>query len=305
MVVLEDALHKKHLARFFAFLLLIASLSIGCSTQAGTVTETVTSLTGCHPLIPAVILVLLVGYVILHGSKAITGLCSVLVPVMAAFYLISCLLLLAINHDTVLPAISLILRSAFTKKAALSGVAGGAFLISARYGIARGLFTNEAGIGTAPLAFVPEEEITPQRASLLSMSAVFFDTVILCVLTGVVIVSSLLKSPGLSSGYTATTLTTAAFSVLPLGRELLSLSLVAFAYATLVGWSYFGAQSVRYLFDDHSLKIYRICYLFMVFLGSLLSLPLIFEGTDTVNALMVIPNVIALFALSHEIKTPG
>ena len=123
----------------------------------------------------------------------------------------------------------------------------------------------------------------------------------MCSLTGVVIVSSLLKNPALANGYSATTLTTAAFSVLPLGRELLSISLIAFAYATLVGWSYFGAQAVIYLFGSSSLKVYRICYLFMIFLGSLLSLPFVFELTDFINALMVLPNVYALLSLKDQI----
>ncbi len=304
MYVLEHALNNKTAGKVFAFLLLIASFGIGCSTQAGTVTETVSTLTGISPVITGLLLVVFVGYVILHGSKAITKLCSILVPAMAVVYLISCVLLLFINRDFFLPSLRLIVSSSFTPTAALGGIAGGSLLFSARYGIARGLFTNEAGIGTAPLAFTENKESSPQKAALLSMSAVFWDTIILCALTGIVIVSSLLKSPSLADGYTATTLTSAAFSKLPGGELLLGISLIAFAYATLVGWSYFGAQAVTYLFGSGALHTYRICYLGMIFLGALLSLPLIWEMTDFINACMVLPNVTALFLLRRDIKPP-
>ncbi len=304
MYVLEHALKNKTAGRMFAFLLLIASFGIGCSTQAGTVSETMSGLTGVSPIVTGLLLVLFVGYVILHGSSSIKKFCSILVPSMAILYLAACLLLLVQNHAYLFPALRLILSSAFTPTAAIGGIAGGSFLISARYGIARGLFTNEAGIGTAPLAFTGDKKSSPEKAALLSMSAVFWDTVILCALTGIVIVSSLLKAPALAESYSATTLTTAAFSFLPCGELLLGISLIAFAYATLIGWSYFGAQAVTYLFGTTALPVYRICYLGMVFLGSVLSLPLIWEMTDFINACMVLPNVYALLSLHRDIRPP-
>lgn len=304
MYVLEHALGSKKAGRFFAYLLLIASFGIGCSTQAGTVTETVSSLAGTAPAITGLILVFFVGYVILHGSQAITKLCSILVPLMAVLYLGACLVLLVLNSSHILPALRLIMASAFSPAAALGGIAGGSFLLSARYGIARGLFTNEAGLGTAPLAFTENAESSPEKAALLSMSAVFWDTVVLCALTGIVIISSLLRVPSLAGQYTATTLTSAAFSLLPCGELLLGISLIAFAYATLIGWSYFGAQAVSYLFGETALPVYRICYLGMIFLGSILSLPLIWELTDFINACMVLPNITALFLLRGSVKTP-
>ncbi|MBQ9767743.1 MAG: sodium:alanine symporter family protein [Lachnospiraceae bacterium] len=304
MYVLEHALKNKKAGRLFAYLLLIASFGIGCSTQAGTVTETVSALADISPELTGLFLVLAVGYVILHGSKAITKFCSVLVPLMAILYLLACLILLAMNAPYIGPALRLILTSAFSPTAALGGIAGGSFLLSARYGIARGLFTNEAGIGTAPLAFTENKESSPEKAALLSMSAVFWDTVILCALTGLVIISSLLREPSLAEHYTATTLASAAFSLLPYGELLLGISLIAFAYATLIGWSYFGAQAVTYLFGESSLTVYRLCYLCMIFLGSVLSLPLIWELTDFINACMVLPNVLALFLLRKTVKAP-
>ena len=304
MYVLEHALNKKSAGRLFAFLLLIASFGIGCSTQAGTVTETVTSLTGLPAILTGGILVFLVGYVILHGSSAIKRLCSILVPAMAVFYFIACIFILVINHSYILPAFRYILASAFTPTAALGGIAGGSFLFSARYGIARGLFTNEAGLGTAPLAFTEQKESSPEKAALLSMSAVFWDTVILCALTGIVIVSSTLRYPSLAEGYSPTMLTSAAFSLLPGGEALLGISLIAFAYATLIGWSYFGAQAVVYLFGNSALPTYRLCYLGMIFLGAILSLPLIWEMTDFINACMVIPNILALLLLYSDIRPP-
>lgn len=304
MYVLEHVLQNKAAGRLFAFLLLIASFGVGCSTQAGTVTETLSSLAGISPGITGILLVLLVGYVILHGSAAVTKLCSVLVPAMALLYLASCILLLLLNCNYILPSLRLILSSAFSPTAALGGIAGGSFLFSARYGIARGLFTNEAGLGTAPLAFSGQKESSPEKAALLSMSAVFWDTVILCALTGIVIISTLLRTPSLASAYTATTLTSAAFSLLPGGELLLGISLIAFAYATLIGWSYFGSQGAVYLFGEGSLPTYRICYLGMIYLGAILSLPLIWEITDFINACMVVPNVITLFLLRKKITPP-
>lgn len=304
MYVLEHALKTKSAGKVFAFLLLIASFGIGCSTQAGTVSETVSALTGITPAVTGIVLILFVGYVILHGSGSIKKFCSLLVPAMGILYLLSCLLLLFLNHEFLFPALRLIVSSAFTPTAALGGIAGGSLLISARYGIARGLFTNEAGIGTSPLAFTETKESSPEKAALLSMSAVFWDTVILCALTGIVIISSLLRAPSLADTYTATTLTSAAFSLLPYGELILGISLIAFAYATLIGWSYFGAQAVTYLFGNSGLPTYRFCYLGMIFLGSVLSLPLIWEMTDFINACMVLPNVIALFLLQHNIRPP-
>lgn len=305
MYVFSHTLGLKKLGALFAFLLLTASFGVGCSTQAGTVSETLHSLAGLAPAVSGILLVLFVGYVILHGSAAITKLCSILVPFMAVLYLFFCLILLFLNHAAFFPSLRLILVSAFCPRAAAGGFAGGSFLLSARYGIARGLFTNEAGLGTAPLAFVEEKKSSPEKAALLSMSAVFFDTVILCALTGIVIVSSMLLHPGLADGFSQTELTNAAFSLLPGGRLFLGISLIAFAYATLIGWSYFGAQAVTYLFGADSLKTYRLCYLGMVFLGSILSLPLIWELTDVINACMVVPNVLALLLLRKEILPPG
>ena len=304
MYVLEHGLSNKTAGRLFAVLLLVASFGIGCSTQAGTVSETLSDIAGISPVFTGLLLVFFVGYVILHGSDTIRSFCSRLVPAMALVYLAACLLLLILNHAYLLPALRLILTSAFTPTAALGGIAGGSFLFSARYGIARGLFTNEAGIGTAPLAFAENKKSSPEQAALLSMSAVFWDTVILCALTGIVIISSLLRTPGLATSYTATTLTSAAFSILPCGELILGISLIAFAYATLIGWSYFGAQAVHYLFGASALPTYRLCYLGMVFLGSVLSLPLIWEMTDFLNACMVLPNIFALFSLWRDIQPP-
>ena len=305
MYVWETALHNRIIGKLFALLLIIASFGIGCSTQAGTVTESVFLLTGTSPAVTGLLLVLAVGYVILHGSGTIKKMCGVLVPAMAFFYIIACLLLLFLNRNFLLPSLELIFSSAFTPTATLGGIAGGSFLFSARYGIARGLFTNEAGLGTAPLAFTDDKQKSnPEKAALLSMSAVFLDTVILCALTGIVILSALLRHPGIAASYSPTTLTSAAFAMLPGGDIFLSLSLIAFAFATLVGWSHFGAQAASYLFGDTSLHTYRLCYLGMIYVGSVLSLPLVWEMTDFINACMVVPNALALLLLYRHIKPP-
>lgn len=305
MYLLSERLGKLQLGRLFAFFLLLSAFGVGCSTQAKTASDTLTELFGLSPYLSGLLLVLLIGYVILHGSEMISGVCSFLVPIMAVLYLICCIIL-AVKTIRYLPAaLLLIIRSAFVPGAALGGILGGSVTAAARYGVARGLFTNEAGLGTGPLAYLHEKKNSPEGAALLSMSSVFFDTVVLCALTGLIVVSSLLQFPTLLQKATPTTLVHAAFSLLPGGRFLLGISLLLFAGATLVGWSSFGEQAVCYLYGEASVSAYRLCYLAMIFLGCILSLPLIWELTDFLSACMIWPNLYALYLLRREIKLPG
>ncbi len=305
MYVLEQGLGQKWMAVLFCFFTLIASYGVGCSTQARAITQTLHTLWGLPEYIVGIVVAFIVGLVIVGGIKSIGKICSRLVPAMGIFYILSCLVLLAINSPYLLSAIRLILHSAFLPSKLPAAVAGGfigsTIKTAARYGIARGLFTNEAGIGTAAIAAAGAKTSGPSRQALISMSATFWDTVVICAVTGLVIVTDLIKNPSSLEGYSFTELTTAAFSAIPFGSVVLGLSLVAFAIATLIGWSYFGEKAVEYLFGKSGIGTYRICYIVMIFVGSVMSLELVWELTDLVNAFMALPNLVCLFYLRKKV----
>ncbi len=305
MYALEYGLNKKWLAVLFCIFTLIASYCVGCSTQARAVTETAHTLWNLPEYLVGLGIALLVGMVIVGGIKSIGKICSRLVPAMGFFYIFACLILLVLNIKYLIPALGLILEAAFSPARLPAAVAGGfigsTIRTAARYGIARGLFTNEAGLGSAAIAAAGAKTSHPSRQALISMSATFWDTVVMCAITGLVIVTNLLKNPSSASGYSFAELTTAAFVAIPFGNILLGLSLIAFATATLIGWSYFGEKAVEYLFGKSGIGTYRICYIVMIFVGSIMSLELVWEMTDLVNAVMAIPNLICLFLLRKQI----
>lgn len=303
MVVWEDGLKRPKIARLFCWFTLAASFGVGCSTQARAVTEATTSVWNL-PLLPVgIALAVLVGIVLLGGAKSIGKICSFLVPCMGAFYLLACCFLLYCNRSYLWDALCLIIGSAFSFRSVTGGVLGSSILLAARYGIARGLFTNEAGLGSAPIAAASGAVTTPKTQSLVLMSATFWDTVVMCGITGLVIISTYLRSPSLFYFRTAGDYTSAAFSTLPFaGDELLAIALIAFAVATLIGWSFFGEKAAEYLFGSSGTSTYRLCYVFMIFVGSQLSLQLVWELCDFLNALMAVPNLISLLLLRKQIK---
>jgi AGCS family alanine or glycine:cation symporter len=309
MYALEHGVGKKWLAVLFSFFTLIASYGVGCSTQARAVTQTLHTLWGLPEYIVGIFVAFIVGLVIVGGIKSIGKICSALVPAMGIFYILGCMVLLVINLPYLYSAIELILKSAFLPSKLPVAVAGGfigsTIKSAARYGIARGLFTNEAGIGSAAIAAAGAKTSSPGRQALISMSATFWDTVVICAITGLVIVTNLIKNPASTGGYAFTELTTAAFSTIPFGTVFLGLSLIAFAIATLIGWSYFGEKAVEYLFGKSGIGTYRICYILMIYVGSIMSLELVWELTDLVNAFMALPNLICLFFLRKQILPYG
>lgn len=308
MYALEYGLNKKWLAILFCIFTLMASYGVGCSTQARAVTETAKTLWNLPEYGVGMIVAVLVGLVIVGGVNSIGKICSKLVPAMGLFYILGCIILLIINLPYLLPAIKLIITSAFVSSHLPAAVAGGfigsTLRSAARYGIARGLFTNEAGLGSAAIAAAGAKTSHPSRQALISMSATFWDTVVMCAITGLVIVTNLLKNPASAKGYSFAELTTAAFRSIPLGNIMLGLSLIAFAVATLIGWSYFGEKAVEYLFGKSGINTYRLCYIVMIFVGSIMSLELVWEMTDLVNAFMAVPNLVCLFLLRKQITKP-
>lgn len=305
MYTIEYGLKNKWLAALFAFFTLAASYGVGCSTQARAITETANTLWGLPEYMVGIVIAITVGLVIVGGIKSIGKICTKLVPSMGAFYLFACIIILIINRNFLLQSLQIILYSAFLPSrlpaAVAGGFIGGGLKIAARYGIARGLFTNESGLGSAAIAAAGAKTPHPSRQALISMSATFWDTVIMCAITGLVIVSNLLKNPSSVKGYSFTELTTAAFSPLPFGRSALGISLIAFAIATLIGWSYFGEKAAEYLFGKSGINTYRLCYIIMIFVGSIMSLKLVWELTDFVNAFMALPNLICLIILRKKI----
>lgn len=301
MYVLEQGLHKKPIAILYAFCVVLASLGVGCATQSNSMSNTLKYLWKIPVDVSGIVAAVLIGFVLIEGFTAIEKYCMKLVPFMSAFYLFACLLLLVINYQYILPGISLIFRSAFAFPAISGGIIGSAI----RYGISRGLFTNEAGLGSAGIAAAASSTENMERQALISMTATFWDTVVMCALTGIVIITNLLHYPASIKGKNIGGLTHAAFEALPFGSYLLGICLVLFAFATLIGWSYFGQQAFLYLFPKKHLKIYQIMYMVFIFLGAVLSLDLVWEITDTVNIFLAIPNLIALFALRKLIKAPS
>ncbi len=302
MYVLEHGLHSKPLAVIYSFLVLAASYGVGCSTQSNSITDVTSDLWGLSPYIVGFITALITGLVIIGGIKSIGNICSKLVPAMGIFYILACVVLLVINSRFLLPAFQLILRSAFLPNAMAGGFIGSTIKSAARYGIARGLFSNEAGIGTAAIAAASAKTNHPHNQALVSMSATFWDTVIMCGITGLVIVSNILKNPLSAKGASASELTTIAFEQIPYGGYILGLSIIAFAAATLIGWSYFGEKAVVYLFGKEGIGTYRVCYIVMIFIGAVLSLEFVWELSDLINAFMIVPNVLSIWFLYRDIK---
>lgn len=301
MVVLEHTLHKKGLARVYAAAVIFAACGMSCSTQSRAFTDAAVSF-GLPRIPVGIALALLVGIVIIGGAQRIHKFCIRLVPLMGGLFLFCCVLVLLKNFAYLPGALALMLRSAFSLKAVTAGTLSGAFMSAIRYGVTRGLFTNEAGLGTAAIAAADAETPNPQTQALISMTATFWDTVVICALTGLAILTTALAAPESLKGFSMNELTTAAFSRLSAGGPvLLNLCLMAFAFATLTGWSYFGEKATLFLVGERGIFCYKTCYIVMIFLGSILSMSLIWELTDFANLFLAIPNLYALFRLRRDI----
>lgn len=305
MYFLEQGLGSRTLGKCYALCVICAAIGAGCTTQSSAIADAAYSTWKLSPHIIGVAAAILTGAVILGGIKSIGSFCGKLVPPLSLLYICACLFLLWQNRTFLSPAFSLILSSAFTGRAAGGGFAGSTFLVAARFGIARGLFTNEAGIGTAAITAGASNSDNPARQALISMTAVFWDTIIMCTLTGLTIISSILAHPGSTNGFSDAGLTNAAFAFLPFGREaFLTLALIAFALATLVGWCYLGEKGAAYLFGETGVRSYHLVYIVMIYVGAILPMRLIWSFTDFINALMVFPNVLGLFMLYKKICKP-
>ena len=307
MFALERGLHLKWLAILFAVFTVIASFGIGNTVQANSISLLLNNTYGISPYHVGILLSVMVLLVIVFGVKGIARVCSTLVPIMALFYVLGCLVILGFNWSFLGESIRLIVRSAFTAQAAGGGFVGSTILMASRYGIARGLFSNESGLGSAPIVAAAAQTRNPVRQALVSSTGTFWDTVVVCALTGLVIVSSIVAHPDIDSMQGAA-LTKAAFDKLPfIGPLVLSIGILTFAFSTILGWSYYGERALEYL-TRHNQKVsriaillYRIIWVIGVYVGSVMSLSVVWDMADIANAMMAIPNLVSVLLLSGVI----
>ena len=304
MYALERGLHMKWLGVIFALFAALASFGIGSGVQSNAISKIVCTTLPVQPWMIGVTLAVITSLVIFGGVKMISKVCERLVPVMAVFYVVGCLIILGLNYDYVWPAVKTIVTMAFRPGAAAGGLVGSGLMIAARYGIARGLFSNESGMGSAPIVSAAAQTRNPVRQALVSSTGTFWDTVVVCLLTGLVLVSSILKNPTIdvSNITDGGELSTLAFGQIPyLGPVILTVGIITFAYSTLLGWSYYGERCTEYLLGKRALIPYRILYLIVLTAAPMISLNLVWEAADTLNALMAIPNLVAVLLLSGRI----
>ena len=299
MYALERGLGWKWMAILFALFTAIAAFGIGNTVQANAIATLAYETYGISPYITGIVICLLAGAVILGGVKSIARVCTMLVPFMAIFYVVGCIIILIMNGQYVWPAIRLICEAAFTPEAAGGGFIGTTVMMAARFGIARGLFSNESGMGSAPIVAAAAQTRNPVRQALVSASGTFWDTVIICALTGIVIVSSIIAYPDIDYSNGAV-LTKMAFSKIPyVGAPLLTVGLLTFAFSTILGWSYYGERAAEYLGARQT--VYRVLFIIALFIGSAISLDIVWNIADCMNALMAIPNLLSLLFLSGVI----
>jgi AGCS family alanine or glycine:cation symporter len=298
MYVLERGMKQKWLGVIFAIFTAISAFGIGNMVQANSISTMVHETFRIAPWITGVLMAVLTAFVILGGIKSIARVCEALVPFMAIFYVGGCLILLLMNASGIPATIQLIFQSAFTGHAMFGGFAGATMKEAIRYGVARGLFSNESGLGSAPIVAAAAQTKNPVRQALVSSTGTFWDTVVVCAMTGLVLVNSGEWVKGLKGA----ALTKAAFSDIHIiGPIILTTGLLTFVFSTILGWSYYGEKAAEYLFGPKIVTPYRWLWVGAVLMGSLLSLPTVWSLADVTNGLMAIPNLISLIALSGVI----
>ncbi len=302
MYVLEHGLGKKALAVAFSAFTVLASFGIGSSVQAYSIRTAVNQLFPVSPHMIGMGTGVLAGLVIVGGSKQIAGVCTWLVPVMSMLYLGGCIYIIISNIAVVPEAVAVIVHSAFRGEAVAGGIAGGTVILGIRTGISRGLFTNEAGLGSIPMTAATTGTKDAVRQGLISMTGPFWDTVVMCAITGIASISSMISHPENYVGVPTDEMCFVAFSELPAYGELvLSVSLILFAFATIIGWNVYGVAAVRYLCGEKGVKVYQVSYMFSVYLGAVLSMETVWGLSDLFNSFMAIPNLLGVFLLRRQV----
>ncbi len=292
MYYLEKGLNAKWLGVLFAIFGSIAAFGIGNMVQSNSVSDALQTSFNIPTWLTGIVLTVLVGIVILGGIKSIGRVTAFFVPIMALLYIIGGLIIMIMNLDLLPSAISLIFTDAFTGSAIGGGILGTVI----RYGVARGVFSNEAGLGSAPIAAAAAKTDYPGRQALVSMTQVFIDTIIVCSITGITIVMADMYQGGLEG----TELTAASFSYFlgDVGGYIVTIGIILFAFSTLVGWSYYGEKCFSYLFSDKAIPYYRFVFVIAVMYGAMEKLDIVWGISDIMNALMAVPNLIGLLGLS-------
>ncbi len=306
MYTLEKGLGCRWAGILFAIFTALASFGIGNTVQANAISTMAYETYGISPYITGALVCFLTAAVVLGGVKNIARVCGALVPFMAVVYVLGCIYILCVNIHFLWPALKLIIVSAFNPQAAGGGFVGASVMMAARYGIARGLFSNESGLGSAPIVAAAAQTRNPVRQAMVSSTGTFWDTVVICAMTGLVIVSSVLAYPDISFE-NGGVLTKMAFAKIPVvGTILLSFGLLTFAFSTILGWSYYGERAVEYLKGKKWMLVYRVIFIMAVFAGSVMQLDVVWNMADCTNALMAIPNLVSLLALNgiivHETR---
>ena len=298
MYVLERGMKQKWLGVIFAIFTAVSAFGIGNMVQANSISAMVHETFRIAPWITGIVMAVLTAFVILGGIKSIAKVCEALVPFMAIFYVAGCLIILMMNASAIPATIQLIFQSAFTGHAMFGGFAGATMKEAMRYGVARGLFSNESGLGSAPIVAAAAQTKNPVRQALVSSTGTFWDTVVVCAITGLVLVNSGEWIKGLKGA----SLTKAAFSDIHIiGPIILTTGLLTFVFSTILGWSYYGEKAAEYLLGPKVITPYRWLWVGAVLMGSLLSLRTVWSLADVTNGLMAIPNLISLIALNGVI----
>ena len=303
MTVFEKK-NMKALAKTFALLAALCGFGIGCGTQSNAIVKALNTNFNIENWVSGLVLCIITAIVIFGGVKSIGKVCERLVPVMSIIYIIGCVGILVANVNVLPQTISLIVSSAFTAKAAAGGFVGTTISAAMSNGIARGLFSNEAGMGSAPMATAAGKTDNAVKPALIGMTGVFWDTVVVCIITGLVIVTSVISNDAIDCINLADggELVNACFAQIPyVGMPLYVFGIITFAYSTILGWSYYGVTSVRYLFGHKAIKIYQALWIVVIFLGAIANLSTIWVIANILNALMCIPNLIAIFLSAKDI----
>lgn len=304
MYALERGLHMRWLGLIFAVFAGFASFGIGCATQVNAIATVCNENLHINKAVVGIIIGVLTAVVIFGGIKSIARVCERLVPFMALFYVLGCIVILGINYDYIIPAITTICRLAFQPGAAAGGLVGSGIMLAMRYGVARGLFSNESGMGSAPIAAAAAQTRNPVRQALVSSTGTFWDTVVVCLMTGLVLVSTIMKNPAINANEIndGGVLTSLAFDQIPvIGPLILVVGIISFAFSTILGWAYYGERCVEYFAGKKGLIPYRVLYIAVAVIAPVVALDVVWDIADILNALMAIPNLIAVLLLSPVI----
>lgn len=308
MYALERGLKWKGFGKVMALIFAVfagaASFGIGCATQVNAIATVCEENLHINKAVVGIVIAVLTAVVIFGGIRSIARVCERLVPFMAAFYVLGCIIILGINHDFIIPAIQTICRLAFTPGAAAGGLVGSGIMAAMHYGVARGLFSNESGMGSAPIAAAAAQTRNPVRQALVSATGTFWDTVVVCLMTGLVLVSTIMKNPAINANEITNggVLTSMAFDQIPvLGPVILVVGIISFAYSTILGWAYYGERCVEYFAGKKGLMPYRALYVLVAAIAPIVALDLVWTIADILNALMAIPNLFAVLLLSPVI----